>query len=36
MTLTEPFYPVEPILHVDEDVNWCSHDGEQYGGSLKH
>jgi len=26
----------EPSYTVDEDVNWYSHYGEQYGGSLKN
>ena len=26
----------EPYYTVDGNVNWYSHYGEQYGGSLKH
>ena len=26
----------EPSYIVGGDVNWCSHYGEQYGGSLKN
>jgi hypothetical protein len=25
----------EPLLTVDENINWYSHEGEQYGHSLK-
>ena len=25
----------EPRYTVDRNINWCSHYGEQYGGSLK-
>ena len=25
----------EPLYTVGENVNWCSHCGKQYGGSLK-
>ena len=26
----------EPSYAVGGNVNWCSHNGEQYGGSLKN
>ena len=26
----------KPSYSVDENVNWCSHDGKRYGGSLKN
>ena len=33
--LEEVWRKKEPSYTIDGNVNWCSHCGEQYGGSLK-
>ena len=36
VTVCEKGRVLSPTLTVGGNVNWCSHYGEQYGGSLKH
>ena len=35
-TVGEDMKKLKPLYIVDRDANWCSHYGEQYGGSQKN